>query len=326
MCIVTATAGRAVALSSHRHRALPPRPRIAYDCWVGEIAALTSSMLWAVSSVLFGSRSGRVPVTTMSLVRLLAATALLWVVATALFAVGRLDGVSLSDGAALALGGMLGLGLGDTLYFGSLRLIGVARAFPISMAGFPLLTFVLAALFVDEAITLPVLLGSGLIIAGILLIALREEATAASLSTRHAVWGVLLVLAAALLWSIAGVWLVSASAGVSPVLVGAIRIPAAALFTAALARAAGHAVRPGRYGARALLPLAIAGVFGTGVGSLLYVVAVQEAGASRAAILSSTAPLFALPMAALFLRERITRRVAFGTVLSVLGIWLVTLS
>lgn len=295
---------------------------------MGEIAALTSAMLWAVSSVLFGSQSGRVPATTMSVVRLVAATALLWLVALLLFASGRLGAIGLGQAAALVAGGMLGLGLGDTLYFASLRLLGVARAFPISMASFPLLTFVLAALFADEAITRPILLGSLLIIAGITLIALREAAAAGATAEApppsQARRGVLLVLAAALLWSIAGVWLVSASDGVSPVLVGAIRIPAAALFTGALARAAGHALGPGRYGG-GWLPLAVAGVFGTGVGSLLYVVGVQEAGASRTAILSSTSPLFALPLATLVLRERIGARVAAGTVLSVLGIWLVTL-
>ena len=71
--------------------------------------------------------------------------------------------------------------------------------------------------------------------------------------------------------------------------------------------------------------LGTAGVMGAGVGSMLYVLAVQQAGAARTAILSSTAPLFALPMAALLLHERITPRVVAGTLLSIVGIWLVTL-
>ena len=53
-------------------------------------------------------------------------------------------------------------------------------------------------------------------------------------------------------------------------------------------------------------------------------IGIQRAGAARTAILSSTGPLFALPLAALALQERVTRQIAVGTVLSIAGIWLVT--
>ena len=92
-----------------------------------------------------------------------------------------------------------------------------------------------------------------------------------------------------------------------------------------VAWSAGQALWPASYGRRSLATMTAAGVLGTGAGSLLWVVGVQHAGAARTAILSSTAPLFALPLAAVFLHERITRRVAVGTVLSIAGIWLVTL-
>ena len=48
-----------------------------------------------------------------------------------------------------------------------------------------------------------------------------------------------------------------------------------------------------------------------------------QSGAATTAVLSSTGPLFALPMAALWLGERVTRRIVLGTVLSIAGIVLV---
>ena len=49
-------------------------------------------------------------------------------------------------------------------------------------------------------------------------------------------------------------------------------------------------------------------------------VALDLAGAARAATLSSTSPLFAAPAAVVFLGERLTPRIVVGTVLAVVGI------
>ncbi len=119
------------------------------------------------------------------------------------------------------------------------------------------------------------------------------------------------------------IWLRVAAEGVDPAMAQAVRLPVAAALTVALALRAGHSIAPLRYGRRSFVALLVTGIFGTAAGSMLYVVAVQEAGAARTAVLSSTAPLFALPMAALFLRERITARIIAGTAVSVSGIWLV---
>ena len=57
-----------------------------------------------------------------------------------------------------------------------------------------------------------------------------------------------------------------------------------------------------------------------GAGSLLYVYALLEAGAARSAVLSASSPLFAIPLAVLFLGEALTSRVLAGTVFCALGI------
>jgi drug/metabolite transporter (DMT)-like permease len=99
-------------------------------------------------------------------------------------------------------------------------------------------------------------------------------------------------------------------------------VAAALVVAAPAALVAGYGLMPGRYGRRAWAVLVVLGVVGTGVGSLLFVVALQHAGAAHTAVLSSTAPVFALPLAVLALRERLTARVIAGTLLSLAGIWL----
>jgi drug/metabolite transporter (DMT)-like permease len=62
---------------------------------------------------------------------------------------------------------------------------------------------------------------------------------------------------------------------------------------------------------------------GTLFGSLLYVYAVGEAGAATTSVLNATAPLLALPLSMIFLKEPFTRGIAAGTVVCVAGVVLV---
>jgi DME family drug/metabolite transporter len=291
---------------------------------MGELAALGTALLWTTTSTLVGTQTSRVPTAVISAVQLVTATLLLWMIAAVLVVTGKAVAPTLPQGVVLVASALIGPGLGDMLYFFSIRMIGVSRAFPISMAGSPLFTIALAAVFLGEAITLPIVAGAVLTIAGISLIATRRQESGSG-KHMHMWRGIGIVLVAALLWATSTVTLRVAADGVSAPLASSIRIPAAAAFAFILARGTGRVLRPGHYGARSIVTLAVAGVLGAGLGSMLYVLAVQHAGAARTAILSSTAPLFALPMAALVLHEPITRRVVAGTLLSIAGIWLVTL-
>jgi drug/metabolite transporter (DMT)-like permease len=296
---------------------------------MGEAAALGSAFLWALTNILLGSQAGRVPTLVISALRGLYGMLFLVAVAAVLMVAGRTSYPTVPRVLALAGSGALGIGIGDTLYIGSLHRVGVSRAFPISMAVFPLLTVGLAVTLLGEDVTPLMVIGTLLTIGGVCLIVSGGSAPAAEAQPaargREMAVGVGLVVVASVLWALASVWLRSASEGVEPVLAQAIRMPAAGVVTAAVALAAGHQLWPRRYGARSLAALLLAGVVGTGIGSLLFLVAVQHAGVAPTAVLSSSAPLFALPMATVLLGERITPRVVAGTALSIAGIWLVVL-
>ena len=92
------------------------------------------------------------------------------------------------------------------------------------------------------------------------------------------------------------------------------RVPDAGILAAT---AGGAAAQP-----RACL--AIEGVIGAGVGSLLLIIAVQDIGAGETAVLVSLSPLFALPLAAVFLGERVTPWLVVGIVLAVGGVILLS--
>lgn len=296
---------------------------------VGEAAALGSAFLWALSNILMGSQAGRVPTVVISALRGLFGAVFLAAVAAVMYVGGRTALPTLPAALGLAGSGVLGFGIGDTLYIGSLHRVGVSRAFPISMAVYPLVTIVLAVLWLDETVTALMLAGTVLTLGGVWLIVSGGRAPGKQgepvLGRRDLVLGLSFVAVASVLWAFASVWLRAAAHGVEPVMAQAIRIPVAGLATAMLALAGGHTLSPLGYGRRSVIALLLTGIVGTAVGSLLFFIGLQRAGAAPAAVLSSSAPLFAMPMAALLLGERITPRVAAGTALSIAGIWLVVL-
>jgi DME family drug/metabolite transporter len=294
---------------------------------MGEAAALGSAFLWAVSSILMGAQAGRIPTLVISALRGLFAAVFLVAAAVVMVAIGRTAAPPLTHALGLAASGVIGFGIGDTLYIGSLHRVGVSRAFPISMAVYPLLTIALAVVLLGEGVTPVMMVGTLLTIAGVYLIVAAGRATAGGgepiVRRKQLAYGLAMVVVASALWALASVWLRSAADGVEPILAQAVRMPVAGVVMAFVAAGAGHRLHPGRYSTRDLAALLVTGVIGTGVGSLLFLVAVQRSGAAPTAVLSSSAPLFAMPMAALLLGERITPRVAAGTVVSIVGIWLV---
>jgi drug/metabolite transporter (DMT)-like permease len=289
-------------------------------------SALLAAALWALSGTLLTSQTSRIDPIPLSALRCLFATAFLAVLLPPLGAIGDLRDISFNTAISMVGSGVVGMGLGDTLYIASLGMIGVSRAYPISMSSYPLLTFLLAVTLLGETVTWVMLLGAVLIIVGVSLLVVegRAETTGGAALRRGSPGrGVALVLLAAVFWAVATVWLRAGSGDLSAVAAGSLRIPAAGLFLLLLSWGRMGELRVVAGGRRTLATVALAGIVGTALGGLLYIYAVQEAGAGRAAILSSTSPLFLFPMAVIFLAERLTAWVLVGTAISVVGIWLV---
>ena len=289
----------------------------------GEASALIAALLWALSSILLTSQARRIDPLSMSALRALSAAVLLALL-TLTAGLDELRDVTPANATAMVGSGVLGMGFGDTLYIASLGLIGVSRAFPISMATYPLLTFLLAVSFLGEEMRWSVLLGAVLIVGGLSAVATEGGRGADPDQTPMTRWrGTAMVLAAAVAWAVATLWLRAGSEDLGAVAAGGLRIPAAGLFLLGLASVRNRRLPVTGASGRGVATVALAGVLGTGLGGLLYISAVQQAGAGKAAILSSTSPLFVLPLAVVFLAERVTLRLVVGTLVSVVGIWLV---
>jgi drug/metabolite transporter (DMT)-like permease len=291
---------------------------------MGEAAALGAAVLWALTANMLTSQTRTIRAIPLSALRLLFGSIVFVALLVPSGALSELQDMSAKTALSMVASGALGLGVGDTLYIASLGLLGAARTFPISGASYPLLTFVLAASFLDEEVTVIMVLGALLIVAGLCLLVM-DTGSSPQVSVRvgTAAQGVVLAIAAAGFWALATTWLKLGSGDLGAIAAGSLRVPAAALCMTAIAASGPARFHVRNYGSRSLAIVGAAGLLGSGVAASLFIFSVQEAGAGKAAILSSTAPLFALPLSVLLLSERLTPRIVMGTIVSILGIWLV---
>ena len=296
----------------------------------GVLAAVGTAAIWAMASTLMASSASRVDAISVSAMRAIWAAVLLLPLVPVLALSGGYEGVTILVVVGVIGSALVGMALGDTVYVAALRSLGLARGFTISLGLFIFLTYVLGVALLGESVTAATAVGSALILAGVYLVAMRgrgcaPRGEAVAPGRRALARGIALVALTAAAWAVATVWLGAAAAGHDPVALGVVRLPvtAALLFgvASALPRSSLHLRAISRWDHGALL---VAGLAGTGLASLLFVYAVQEAGAGRAAVGTALSPLFAVALGALFFGERLSRWALAGGAAAVAGIVLIS--
>src|SRR6185503_11411541 len=142
---------------------------------MGELAGLAAAVVWATTNIVLRGQSVRLGAMTVNAWRAVFA-ALCFVIIFALTRPpGALTSLPLRGVLALLAGVVVGMVIGDTLQFVAMTRIGVARAMPISSC-FPLFTLAIAAVFLDEPITVRTVAGAALVIGGVVLVALPRRA------------------------------------------------------------------------------------------------------------------------------------------------------
>ena len=291
---------------------------------IGEISALGCAFIWALSSVFTKSLAPRFPPLTLNLLRCLGAAFALWTLIPFYPGVQSLFQAPQSSVLFLVLSALLGICLGDTIYIKGLNMIHVTLAFPLAQSSMPVFTLIAAVLFLGEHMSWSLAAGTALVIGGIYLIAVpHEPASVSSVSPAHQKkgMGISLILIASVLWTISISLLKLGLEGVNLVMANGIRLPVACLLLIPLAFGWKQAGLSSKSSAREILLGAFSGALSFGLGGYLFLLAIQYAGAGKAAVLTSCAPLFGLPLSAVYLKERVTARIRWGTGLVVAGIF-----
>ncbi len=294
--------------------------------YLGQLAALGTSVAWSFTSVFFTMAGRRVGSAVVNRTRLLVAIVL--VMLTHRLTVGSflpLDAEPFRWG-WLTISGLIGFVLGDAALFQAFVMIG-PRLSMLLMALAPVFSTMLAWVLLAERLSPLELLGIALSVGGVMIVVSdRQNGNSKALaveSPRQYLIGILFGLGGALGQAVGLYASRMGLVGDFPALSGnLIRLIAAAvsiwLFTALRGQ-----VRPGfeklRQQPTALKYLIGGAIAGPFLGVWLSLVAVQKAPLGVASTLMSLAPVILIPISRLMFGDRVTTRAIAGTVVAFAG-------
>jgi drug/metabolite transporter (DMT)-like permease len=289
------------------------------DPALGAVYALAAALAWSVTSLLARSLIDDYGSVIVNAVRWALAGALLVVCVVVREGPAALVAMSWQSFGLLTVT-VVSIAIGDTVFFESTHAIGVGRAMTIATI-YPMGAALLAVLFFDEAFTPAVAVGSLLTLGGVAAIVGSRPGGTAPERLWFGVWMTVLASAA---WAVSTALMKPPLREIEPLTAQAIRLPMASalLWLTPWARRAATNLRTS--GGRPLVRIAVLSVV-TAVSSVLFVASLKYAGVTIGAVLSSTAPLFAIPLGVIFLGERISPAIVAGAVIAVAGIMVLQL-
>jgi DME family drug/metabolite transporter len=283
---------------------------------IGEIAAIMAAVFWSIAAVLYKVGLKKVEILPALLMRTSFAMVFMFMLNTLLQSSDYT--IPLLAFLFLSLGGILRLILGGYLYFKGLGYASVSRIVPLIFT-FPLFTMVLSHLILKETIGTDVMIGTVLIITGILILS-REKG---SDNEKNPNRGMVLALLAALCYAFSVISTKTGLYDVEPIwgVFVSLPMPVMTIFIF-------HSLHKGptawfKLDKRSSAVLGLGGIFGMGLGSYMFFVSLTHIGTAQATSLSSVTPLFTSILAIKFLKEKITCQLMLGILIVTAGIWLV---
>jgi drug/metabolite transporter (DMT)-like permease len=300
----------------------------------GEIAALSTAALWAVTSILFTLAGRALPLTLLNFVRTGLAAGLLAL--TLLLTTGQLWPAAARSARVfdLALSGLIGLAIGDNLLFHGYQWIG-PRLTSLLMTLVPPISAIIAWLHLGERLTPADLVGMALVLGGGGWVVVERGPSQAGAASepgpedrpssherhRHRTLGVLCGIGGALCQSVGAIFAKRGMTAIAPLPATLVRMVAAAAALALVLLVTGRAAsaRPGLWSKRLAALTLSASFLGPYLGVWLSLVSLHRTRAGIALTLMAMSPILVIPVSRFALGERPTRRAIAGTLMAVCG-------
>lgn len=287
----------------------------------GHLAALLAAFLWAFCSVLFKDLGRSIKPVELNLLK--GAGAIVLLALTSLLLGEKLNSISSLAIILLLISGAVGIGFGDTMYFEAINRIGPNRSLLLATLA-PIITAVLALIFLGEKIAPLAWLGVVVTLMGILLV-ITQKRDQKTENLRNDRLGILFALLFALAQASGAVisrWALTQTS-ITPLQSSVVRIFAGIVFLLiwiAFSRTRlGEWAKPSNKSKNAWLKVTLVVLLGAYLPLWLQQVAFKNTEVGIAQTLLATAPIFILPISALQ-KEKISLREILGMVISVVGI------
>jgi drug/metabolite transporter (DMT)-like permease len=286
----------------------------------GAFAALGAAFLWALATVIFG-RLGKV-LSPLVLNLAKGAIALVLLSLTLILLQRIPTGLNAATLGLLLASGMVGIGAGDTAYFSAVNHLGPRRALLMETLAPPIAALI-ALIFLQETLTFLAWSGIFLTLLGVVWVISERVPQSAGAATAVNYRGITMGLLAALGQAVGAVLSRAALAdtAIDPLWSTLLRLIAGMALMAGILRWRGPIITqisPIK-SPRVLGGLVLAAFLGTYLALYLQQTALKYAETGIAQALTSTSPLFVLPIAAL-LGEPISLRAVAGVLIALVGI------
>ena len=286
------------------------------DHVLGAISALTSALMWAIAAILFSQLGKQLNAKALNLGKGIIALVCLSIV---LLPTGFSE-FQINSFFFLALSGLLGIAIGDTLYFLTLQRLGAKLTLLVGTL-IPVVTGISAIILFSE--TPSILSVSGLIVT--------------VFGVSYVLWQKVEEKKVNKVWLsglfIAFFYIMTESGGILLTKMGLDNYTSleatfirqawgiAGLFFWGLV--VGNLIsdfKPLRHNPKLLGLFAVTSFIGAFLGTWFSILALELTFASVAVALNSTSPLFVLPIAYWFLKEKLTPRSVYGAIIAVFGV------
>ena len=293
---------------------------------IGVLCALAATILFAITNVIYRKIDNEISVLDIVITRIWVSLPLAY-----LFAVGSTGTIFVAvppdSMIPLALSMIFGIVIGDTFYYLSQERIGVARAFPIVMS-YPLVVYLMAALFLEESIILQRIIGVFIVVIGVALIARSEHADD---SVHNERWtnrdrkiGLIFAFTTIIMWAASDVIFQFGVVSVGAAEANYFRMLVASIIFVPIfifSLKGGRSLPSRRISGIAM----ITGILGIGLSLIVYSYAIKLVGATITSVLVASAPVITAPLSIIYLRENVNKNVGIGTILTIIGILLVVI-
>jgi len=294
---------------------------------IGELAALAAAIGWAFSSVSYRKALSNTSPFQANAIRSISAGVLMLVFCVALGKIGSLVNLPLSVALVAGLSGIISLVVGDTLYMFSLKHLSVSRVVPIGST-YPLFNILIAVILKGEEITAFIIVGALSIVFGIWLISRQEKNALNNSHTKTMTKALIATLSAAAMWAVSMTLMNDAVTNLETstlddaFAINIIRVLATSILLLAVSPFADRRLKFLKTPKKVWLVLVLSGLVSLGLAWFLLAFSFLYIKESVAVPISSTTPLFSTIAGIILLKEPITKQIAFGSIIIVLGTFL----